>query len=104
MAFLVSGERELMIHRWGFGGKLLNVAAFLLLPQLAYTASFTLGSISTAPMVESGKFWPLVSYLERQLRSEGIDDGKVLVAESIPAMSSFLKQRQVDLYKVNTRR
>jgi len=98
VAFLVSGERELMIRRWGFGGKLLNVAAFLLLPQLAYTASFTLGSISTAPMVESGKFWPLVSYLERQLRSEGIDDGKVLVAESIPAMSSFLKQRQVDLY------
>ena len=93
----ISGEMELMIRRWGFGGKLLNVAAFLLLPQLAYTASFALGSISTAPTVENGKFWPLVSYLERQLRSEGIDDGKVVVAESIPEMSSFLKRQQLDL-------
>jgi phosphonate transport system substrate-binding protein len=98
VAFLVSGERELMIGRWSFGGKLLNVAAFLLLPQLAYTASFTIGSINTAPMVESGKFWPLANYLERQLRSEGIDVGKVVVAESIPTMSSFLKRQQVDLY------
>jgi ABC-type phosphate/phosphonate transport system substrate-binding protein len=95
---VVSGESDLMIRRSGFTRKLLNVAAFLLLPQLAYTASFTIGSINTAPMVESAKFWPLVSYLERQLRSEGIDDGKIVVAESIPAMSAFLKQKQVDLY------
>jgi ABC-type phosphate/phosphonate transport system substrate-binding protein len=87
-----------MTRTGGFGSKLLNVAAFLLLPHLAYTASFTVGSISTDPMVESGKFWLLVSYLERQLRLEGIDAGKVVVAESIPQMSSFLKQKQVDLY------
>ena len=82
----------------GFAGKLLSVAAFSLLPQLAYAASFTLGSISTAPTVESRKFWPLASYLQRQLRSEGIDDGKVVVAENIVTMSSFLKRQQVDLY------
>jgi len=88
-----------MVHPWGFRGKLLlNVAALLFFPHLAYTASFTVGSISATPTVESGKFWPLVSYLERQLRSEGIEGGKVIVAESIPAMSAFLKQQQVDLY------
>jgi phosphonate transport system substrate-binding protein len=47
---------------------------------------------------ETKKFWPLASYLAQQLHSEGIDQGKVVVAESIPAMSSLLQTRQVDLY------
>lgn len=87
-----------MIHQWGLGNKLLFVAAVLLLPQLAGAGSFKLGSISISPLAETRKFWPLAAYLERQLQSEGIDEGKVVVAESIPAMSSFLQTRQVDLY------
>jgi phosphonate transport system substrate-binding protein len=87
-----------MINRWGLGNKLLLVAAVLLLPQLAGAESFKLGSISISPVVETRKFWPLASYLARQLQSEGIGEAKVVVAESIPAMSSFLQTREADLY------
>ena len=74
------------------------VAAVLLLSQLACAGSFNVGSISTSPVGETKKFFPLASYLAQQLQSEGIDQGKVVVAESIPAMSTLLQSRQVDLY------
>ena len=83
---------------WGLGNKLSFVAAVLLLPQLACAGSFKLGSISISPMTETKKFSPLAIYLARQLRSDGIDEGQVVVATSIPAMSSFMQTRQVDLY------
>jgi phosphonate transport system substrate-binding protein len=87
-----------MISPWGLENKLLFVAAVLLLPQLACAGSFKLGSISTNPVGEPKKFWPFASYLAQQLQSEGIEQGKVVVAESIPAMSSLLQTGQVDLY------
>ena len=87
-----------MISRWGLENHLSFVAAVLLLPQLACAGSFKLGSISMSPVVETRKFWPLASYLAQQLQSEGIDQGSVVVAESIPAMSSFLQTGRVDLY------
>ena len=87
-----------MIIAPGLGIKLSFVAAVLLLPQLVCADSFKLGSISTNPVGETKKFWPFASYLAQQLQSEGIDRGKVVVAESIPAMSSLLQTRQVDLY------
>jgi ABC-type phosphate/phosphonate transport system substrate-binding protein len=87
-----------MITRLRLGNKLSLVAAVLLLPQLAFAGSFKVGSISSSAVVETRKFWPLASYLARQLQSEGIDQGEVVVAESIPTMSSFLQKRQVDLY------
>ena len=75
------------------------VAAVLLLPHLASAGagSFKLGSIGTSPVVETRKFWPLASYLARHLQSEGIKEGKVVVAENIPAMSSLFQTQQVDL-------
>lgn len=78
--------------------KLLLVAAVLLLPQLARAESFKLGSLSISPTAETKKFWPLASYLVRQLQAEGIDQAKVVVAESIPAMSALMQTKQVDLY------
>ena len=87
-----------MIIAPGLGIKLSFVAAVLLLPQLVCADSFKLGSISTNPVGETKKFWPFASYLAQQLQSEGIDRGKVVVAESIPAMSSLLQTQQVDLY------
>ena len=87
-----------MIIPWGLGKKLSFVAALLLLPQLACAGSFKLGSISTSPVAETHKFWPFANYLARQLQAEGINQGKVVVAESIPAMSSFLQTGQIDLY------
>lgn len=87
-----------MVLPWGLGNKFLIVAAVLLLPHLAGADSFKLGSISTNPVGESRKFSPIADYLAQQLQSERINDGKVVVAESIPAMSSLLQTRQVDLY------
>lgn len=87
-----------MIIAPGLGIKLSFVAAVLLLPQLACAGSFKLGSIGTSPVSEVKKFLPLATYLAQQLQAEGIDQGKVVVAESIPAMSSLLQTRQVDLY------
>jgi phosphonate transport system substrate-binding protein len=87
-----------MIIPWRVGNKLSFAFAILLLPQLACAGTLKIGSVSTSPVAETRKFWPLASYLARQLPSEGINQGKVVVAESIPAMSSFLQTQQVDLY------
>jgi ABC-type phosphate/phosphonate transport system substrate-binding protein len=89
---------QLMISRFRLGQKLLSVAVLFLLPQLACAGSLKVGSISTSPVVETRKFWPLASYLERHLQSEGVDTAKVVVAENIPMMSSFLLTQQVDIY------
>ncbi|MBI2181237.1 MAG: phosphate/phosphite/phosphonate ABC transporter substrate-binding protein [Deltaproteobacteria bacterium] len=87
-----------MISPWRLGKDLLSVAAVLLLPQLACAGSLNLGSISANPVGESKKFSSFTSYLAQQLQSEGFDQGRVVVAESIPAMSSLLQTRRVDLY------
>jgi phosphonate transport system substrate-binding protein len=83
---------------WGFDSKWLFICAVLLMPQGAFAESFILGSVSAHPVGEIRKFSPLASYLARQLQSEGIKREKIVVAESIAAMSSFLQTRQVDLY------
>ena len=87
-----------MITPWRLVRKLSLVTIILLLPQLASAGSFKLGSLSIDPVSETRKFWPLASYLARQLQSDGIKEGKVVVAASIPAMSSFMQTGQVDLY------
>lgn len=74
------------------------VGLTLLAPGWVDGESFKIGSISIAPVVETRKFWPLAGYLARQLQSEGIDQGKVVVAESLSAMSSLLQTRQADIY------
>ena len=82
----------------GLGKILFFAAATILLPQLAWAGPITLGSISVSPAREIKKFWPLASYLGKQLQSEGINKGQIVVAESIPTMSSFLQTGKVDLY------
>ncbi|HYA28096.1 MAG TPA: phosphate/phosphite/phosphonate ABC transporter substrate-binding protein [Acidobacteriota bacterium] len=74
------------------------VAAVLLLPKIVCAVSFNLGSINFSPVDETKKFAPLANYLAQQLKSEGIDQGKVIVADSIPAMAALLRARKVDFY------
>lgn len=81
-----------------FSTAFLFFAAASLLPRIACAESLKIGSISASPVVETRKFWPLASYLAGQLRAEGIDDGKVVVAESIPAMASLVQAKQIDVY------
>lgn len=73
-------------------------AGLVLLSHPAWARPITVGSISTEPAAEVKKFGPLASYLAGQLHAEGIDQGKVAVAKSIPEMASFLREGKVDLY------
>ena len=75
------------------------VVAVLFFPQLAWAGPLNLGSInSKEPRDEIKKFWPLASYLAKELQSDGIDSARVVVAENIPAMATFLQEGKVDLY------
>lgn len=74
------------------------VVAVLFLPRLTWARPINIGSISIEPAEEIKKFLPLASYLGKELRSEGIDEGKVVVAKSIPEMTAFLREGKVDLY------
>ena len=87
-----------MMRFWSFGNRGLIVGVLLLVPQLVCGETFKIGSISDSPVAETRKFWPFAAYLARQLQSEGIDQGKVVVADSLSGMSSFLQTRQADLY------
>jgi hypothetical protein len=74
------------------------VIGILLLPQLIWANGINLGSISGTPAREIKKFLPLAVYLGKELQSEGIEQGKVVVARNIAEMSEFLRKGKVDLY------
>jgi len=74
-------------------------AAFiLLLPQMTWAGTIVIGSISLEPGAEIKRFLPLARYLAGQLETEDIDQGKVVVANSIPQMAALLREGKVDLY------
>lgn len=73
-------------------------AILFFVPRVISAEPIRIGSISSEPAAEMKKFLPFADYLARQLRSEGIDQGKVVVAESIPQMAAFFRERRVDLY------
>lgn len=83
---------------WNWHCRWSIVGLLLLAPRAVESEVFKVASISSAPVVETRKFWPIAGYLARQLQSEGIDRGQVVVAESLAAMSSLLQARQADLY------
>lgn len=70
----------------------------LILPQLAWARPISVGSIGDVPTDEMKKFLPLAAYLANQLRSEGYDQGRVIVARSMPEMAKLLREEKVDLY------
>jgi phosphonate transport system substrate-binding protein len=80
------------------GNKCSLVAVILLLPRLACAGPITLGFITSSPIEEGRRLSPLVNYLARQLKSEGIGEGNVVPANSIEAMSSLLRTSQADIY------
>ncbi len=73
-------------------------AIVFLIPQGVWAGSITLGSIGVDPADEIKKFLPLANYLAKQLQSEGIDQGRVVVAKSIPQMAAYVREGKVDLY------
>ncbi len=82
---------------WGILFFAFGVNAFVL-PRLAWAGPINVGSISIEPASEIKRFLPFANYLAKQLKAEGFDQGKVVVAKSMPEMASFLKEGKVDLY------
>lgn len=76
----------------------LFVGAILLLPQFVWARPLHVGSISPEAGDEIKKYTPIVAYLAKALQSEGIDQGRVVVARSISEMAQLFKQAKVDLY------
>jgi phosphonate transport system substrate-binding protein len=58
----------------------------------------SIGSLHIEPAREVNKFLPLANFLSKELKPEGIDQGKVVVAQTIAEMASFIREGKVDLY------
>ena len=56
------------------------------------------GTITSEPTEELQHYTPFVNYLARQMKKEGVLQGKVVLADSITQMADYLKQGKVDLY------
>lgn len=87
-----------MGYAWSRSRVAFLAAGLVLSSHVAWARPITVGSISTEPGAEVKKFVPLAAYLARQLHPDGIDQGKVVVAKSIPEMASLLREGKVDLY------
>ena len=87
-----------MNERFMTCGILFLAATFLLLPHIVWSATLNIGSIGSKPSKEIKRFMPLVKYLEKELKTEGIDKVKVVVANDISKMAALLKEGKVDLY------
>src|SRR5215471_17014553 len=89
----------LMLYSLSGCSRVLGFATLVLLvPQVMWAGALHIGSISSEPRDEMKRFLPLAHYLAQQLRSEGIDYGEVVVADSIPRMATLLQEGKVDLY------
>lgn len=77
---------------------ILFIASVLSAPQPTWSGTLTVGSISIYPAQEIKKFLPFSKYLAGELKSEGIDQGKVVVAGSISEMAGLIRERKVDIY------
>ena len=74
------------------------VSAALLLSRPVNATTIVVGSVGDVPTDEIKKYLPLANHLAKQLQSEGVDQGKVVVARGIPEMANFLKEGKADLY------
>ena len=76
----------------------LSVSASCLLATPVLASPLNIGTISTEPASEIKKFHPFTTYLAKQLRGEGISEGRVIVGKNISEIAALLKQGKVDLY------
>jgi phosphonate transport system substrate-binding protein len=64
----------------------------------AWGATLHVGTLGASPMEEIRDFLPLARYLSMALSSEGVDDVKVVVAESLAEMAALTHAAKVDIY------
>jgi phosphonate transport system substrate-binding protein len=74
------------------------LTTLLFSPQMIWAGTIRIGSISDEPANEIRKFSPIARYLARALKSEGVDDGRVVVARSIHQMAAFLLEGKADIF------
>jgi len=60
--------------------------------------AITLGLIGNSPASDIKLFLPLAKYLSRELRAEGVTEGKVLVTRDVTELAGFLREGKVDLH------
>jgi phosphonate transport system substrate-binding protein len=79
---------------------ILSIISIILLlwSQKFWAEVITIGSLHIEPAREVNKFLPLANFLSKELKPEGIDQGKVVVAHTIAEMASFVREAKVDLY------
>ncbi|MGH7847397.1 MAG: phosphate/phosphite/phosphonate ABC transporter substrate-binding protein [Candidatus Binatia bacterium] len=76
----------------------LLIFAVLLLPVRTWAGTLNIGDIHADPMDAIKRSTPLAKYLAKELQSEGIDEGKVVVVRSIPEMGKLLREGKIDLF------
>jgi phosphonate transport system substrate-binding protein len=70
----------------------------LLAWEIAWAGPLFIGSVGRDPAKEMKKFLPLTEYLGSRLRTEGIDEVKIVVAPSMERMAELVRSGKVDLY------
>jgi phosphonate transport system substrate-binding protein len=83
------------LRLWGI---IVSVVTVLLLPQTISAETIRIGDIGKHPAAQIKRFAPFTGYLAKQLESEGITDGKVVVVKSISEMANSMRERKVDLF------
>jgi len=82
-----------------FAAVSISIFMTLTFPAAAATRALTVGSIdSKDPGGEVKKFLPFARYLAVQLKSEGVEEGKIAIARSIQEMAKFMKEGKVDIF------
>ena len=81
----------------------LHATAILLMfsvtkPSFGSPDPLVIGSVHHEVAAEIRKFLPLADYLGKHLQSEGINQGKILVAKDLSQRGTLLRERKVDIY------
>lgn len=92
------------VHRRVYQGtglrffSLLSLVMFLVVATPSWAKPLTIGTISAVPVDEVRVFQPFADFLAELLADDGIDEGKVVIAETVNQMAALLKSGEVDLF------
>ncbi len=78
-----------------------NIIFFLSIVFIAIPSpakNLTIGTLGINPTKDIKKMSPLVKYLARHLRDEGITDGKVITTSDAKTMAQYMKNGKVDIF------
>ncbi len=94
----MTSELRMGPHRLRSWSVFFLLAAAVAPAARTWAGPIAVGSISSEPADEIRKFQPLATYLAGKLQAEGITQGMVVVANSMPQMAALLREGKADLY------